>query len=195
MRAAATGRIGPNALLQLAPVLEREGGVRLREAIFAAGGVQGLPGLDTMIPEGPVAAVHQALRARLPDRAAVLAAEAGRRTAGYILANRIPKPAQTLLRHLPRALSAPLLARAIARNAWTFAGSGTFRVVSTRPMLFEIEGNPVVRGETSATPVCHWHSAVFAGLFAALIDPRAEVAETACCACGDPSCRFQVTFG
>lgn len=192
---AAAGRIGPNALLQLAPVLERAGGVGLREAIFAAGGVQGLPGLDAMIPEGPVAAVHQALRARLPDRAAELAAEAGGRTADYILANRIPKPAQTLLRHLPRALSGPLLARAIAANAWTFAGSGGFRVVSTRPMVFQITDNPVVRGEQAATPVCHWHAAVFAGLFAALVDPRVQVTETACCACGAPACRFEVTLG
>jgi divinyl protochlorophyllide a 8-vinyl-reductase len=191
---AAAGRIGPNALLQLAPVLERAGGVGLRETIFAAGGVQGLPGLDAMIPEGPVAAVHQALRARLPDRAAALAAEAGARTADYILANRIPKPAQTLLRVLPRALSAPLLAKAIARNAWTFAGSGGFRVVSTRPMVFAIADNPVVRGEVAGTPVCHWHSAVFRGLFAALVDPGTQVTETACCACGAPACRFEVTF-
>ena len=194
MRAAAAGRIGPNALLQLVPVLEHAGGVGLREAIFAAGGVRGLPGLDAMIPEGPVAAVHQALRARLPDRAAELATEAGARTADYILANRIPKPAQTLLRMLPRALSAPLLAEAIARNAWTFAGSGGFRVVSTRPMVFAISDNPVVRGEVAATPVCHWHSAVFAGLFAALVDPRTQVAETACCACGAPACRFEVRW-
>ncbi len=191
---AAAGRIGPNALLQLAQVLERAGGVGLREAVFAAGGVQGLPALDAMIPEGPVAAVHQALRARLPDRAAALSDEAGARTADYILAHRIPKPAQTLLRLLPPSLSAPLLAQAISRNAWTFAGSGAFRVVTTRPMVFAIADNPVVRGEVSGTPVCHWHAAVFRGLFAALVDPRARVAETACCACGAPACRFEVRW-
>jgi divinyl protochlorophyllide a 8-vinyl-reductase len=61
-------------------------------------------------------------------------------------------------------------------------------------MLFEIADNPVVRGETAATPVCHWHSAVFAGLFAALVDPHTQVIETACCACGAPACRFEVRW-
>lgn len=191
---AAAGQIGPNALLQLIPVLDRACGPALCEVILSAGGLAVVPD-DRMIPEGPVAAVHQALRARLPDRAAELAAEAGARTADYILANRIPKPAQTLLRHLPGALSAPLLAKAIARNAWTFAGSGGFRVVSTRPMVFEIADNPVVRGEVADHPVCHWHAAVFRGLFAALVDPHTQVTETACCACGAPGCRFEVTFG
>jgi bacteriochlorophyll 4-vinyl reductase len=80
--------------------------------------------------------------------------------------------------------------QAIARNAWTFAGSGTFRILSRRPLVFGIAGNPVVRGEVAARPICDWHVAVFERLFADLVDPDVTVTETACCACGAPECRF-----
>lgn len=194
MTARAEGRIGPNALLQLIPVLDRVMGAPDRLRLFARAGVDALP-TDRMIDEIPVAQVHCAVRARLPDQAPALMQEAGQATADYILAHRIPMPAQRLLRALPRGLAAPLLARAIARHAWTFAGSGQFRIVSVRPMVFEIADNPVIRGEASARPVCDWHVAVFRRLFAALADPRVTVTETACCACGGPACRFVLRFG
>jgi divinyl protochlorophyllide a 8-vinyl-reductase len=120
-----------------------------------------------------------------------------------------------VLKALPPWASGPLLTRAIVRNAWTFAGSGRFSVgaamaateqgVSHPPhppwgifskkkqvAVFEIADNPLVRGEDSATPVCHWHAAVFRRLFAALVDPAVAVRETACCACGDAACRFEI---
>jgi divinyl protochlorophyllide a 8-vinyl-reductase len=156
----AGGWIGPNALLQLIPVLDRALGAPDRLRLFARAGAGAVPS-DRMIPEGPVAQVHRAVRACLPDQAPALMQEAGRGTADYILAHRIPKAAQRLLRALPRRLSASLLARAIARNAWTFAGSGQFRIVSWHPMVFEIADNPVIRGEAAPYPVCDWHVAVF----------------------------------
>ena len=189
MTAPAEGRIGPNALLQLVPVLEAAIGARLTAQLFAQAGVDRVP-QDAMIAEGPVALVHQSIRARLPDRAPALLRQAGLGTGDYILAHRIPKVAQRLLRLLPRRVAARLLARAIARNAWTFAGSGQFRIVSVRPMVFEIADNPVIRGEAALHPVCDWHVAVFQRLFAALVDPQATLTETACCACGAPACRF-----
>ena len=189
----AGGRIGPNALLQLIPVLDRALGAPDRLRLFARAGAGAVPS-DRMIPEGPVAQVHRAVRACLPDQAPALMQEAGRGTADYILAHRIPKAAQRLLRALPRRLSASLLARAIARNAWTFAGSGQFRIVSWHPMVFEIADNPVIRGEAAPYPVCDWHVAVFRRLFAALVDPGVTVTETACCACGAPACRFVLHF-
>lgn len=192
---AAAGRIGPNALLQLAGALERSGGAALRERVLAAGGVAGLPRDDAMIDEAPVAQVHQALRRLVPDQAPGLAREAGLRTADYILEHRIPVTAQWVLRHLPDRVAARLLAGAIARNAWTFAGSGAFRVVQARPMVFELADNPVVRGERAGAPVCQWHAAVFERLFAALVDPGVTVRETACCACGAPACRFEIGLG
>jgi bacteriochlorophyll 4-vinyl reductase len=38
-------------------------------------------------------------------------------------------------------------------------------------VVFEIADNPVVRGEHSETPLCHWHAAVFERLFSALCGP------------------------
>jgi divinyl protochlorophyllide a 8-vinyl-reductase len=189
----AAGRIGPNALLQLIPVLDAAVGPPVTAQIMAQGGVTTVPD-DRMIAEGPVALIHHAVRARLPDQAPALLREAGLRTGDYILAHRIPSFAQTLLRHLPRALAAQLLAQAIAKNAWTFAGSGRFTIAMRRPLVFQIAANPIVRGETAAGPICHWHVAVFERLFAALVDPHAQVTETECCACGALACRFALRF-
>ena len=193
MTAHAEGRIGPNALLQLIPVLEAAIGARLTAQLFAQAGVDRVPH-DAMIAEGPVALVHQSIRARLPDCAPALLRQAGLRTGDYILAHRIPGAAQRLLRALPRGLAAKLLAQAIARNAWTFAGSGRFSILSRRPLVFGIAGNPVVRGETAPHPICDWHVAVFERLFAELVDPKVTVTETACCACGAPACQFELRF-
>ena len=148
-----------------------------------------------MMDEGPAAAMHQALRRDLPDRAAALARAAGLATGDYILAHRIPKPAQALLRRLPVPVAAWLLTRAIAQHSWTFAGSGRFEVLSTRPLSFRILDNPVVRGERADGPICHWHAAVFERLFATLVHPGYRAVETACCATGAPACVFEITRG
>lgn len=187
------GLIGPNALLQLAPVLDRAGGPALRARIFAAGGVSEMPSGDGLMPEGPAARVHQAVRAQLPDIAAAVAREAGRRTGLYILRNRIPPAVRSLLRTLPPGLSARLLSRAIARHAWTFAGSGRFRAAG--PWSFEIVDNPIVAGEVAETPVCHWHAAVFETLYRQLVGRRLRCTEVACRAAGATACRFEMTGG
>lgn len=182
------GLIGPNAILQLLPVLERAGGVPFRDKVMAAAGVFEPPSDDGMMPEGPAARIHQALRSIEPEMAPSLAWAAGERTAHYIMARRIPKPAQVLLRVLPAALAGPILSKAIAQHAWTFVGSGEFAVAG--PLVFEIKDNPIVRGEVSETPLCHWHAAVFETLFRSLVDPRLRCAEQCCCAMGAPACRF-----
>lgn len=189
----ASGLIGPNAILQLLPVLERAGGTAFRDQVMAAAGVFERPGEEGMIPEGPAARIHQALRSLEPEMAPSLAWEAGERTARYILARRIPKPAQRVLRILPAALAGPILSRAIARHAWTFAGSGEFAVVG--PLTFAIRDNPIVRGEVSETPLCHWHAAVFEMLFRTLVDPQLRCVEQSCCAMGAPACRFVLKRG
>lgn len=192
-RAGGTGLIGPNAILQLVPVIELAGGRELRDEIFAAAGVFDMPTGDHMISEAPAARVHQALRAQVPDLAAALAWEAGKRTADYILANRIPKPVQWVLKALPWRISARVLATAIKKNAWTFAGSGTFRVVS--PFLFELAHNPIVAGEHSDTPLCHWHAAVFERLYQVLVHPHMICRETHCMAQGSGACQFELYPG
>ncbi|MDE3080625.1 MAG: bacteriochlorophyll 4-vinyl reductase [Paracoccaceae bacterium] len=187
------GLIGPNALLQLAPVLDAALGPDARRRIFAVGGYDGLPAAFGMIPEAGVAGIHQAVRG-LPQARTLLAA-AGGLTGDYILAHRIPPVAQRILRALPARIAVPLLTRAIARHSWTFAGSGRFRVVSRWPAVVEIADNPLTRSEESVAPLCIWHAAVFRRLYAALALQGARVTEVACCACGDPACRFEITRG
>ncbi|MFA8385210.1 MAG: bacteriochlorophyll 4-vinyl reductase [Pelagibaca sp.] len=186
--------IGPNAILQLLAPLDRAFGPARTAQLLAEAGLRDVPDGTRMIPETDAAQLHQLLRRKAPDLAAELAAEAGRGTADYILAHRIPKPVQTLLKLLPARLAARVLSAAIAKHAWTFAGSGTFRVVS--PWCFEIAQNPIVRGETSATPLCHWHAAVFERLYRVLVHPAATCRETACCASSAAGlCRFDITSG
>ena len=188
-------RIGPNALTQLLPVLERAGGAELRERLLALAGVTALPDMGGLIDEAPVARLHQAMRAEVPELAPALGWEAGARTADYILAHRIPAPVQAVLKRLPAGVAGPVLSQAIARNAWTFAGSGRFEVVRGWPAVLLIHDNPVVRGERAEAPICHWHAGVFERLYRVLVTDRARVQEVACCACGAPACRFEVRAG
>jgi bacteriochlorophyll 4-vinyl reductase len=121
----ATAKIGPNAILQLVPVLEDAAGADMAKHLLAMAGVFELPDPAAgLMDEAPAARLHQALRTEMPEVAPMLAREAGWRTADYILAHRIPKKAQTLLKLMPARLSAPILARAVAKHAWTFCGSG-----------------------------------------------------------------------
>jgi divinyl protochlorophyllide a 8-vinyl-reductase len=186
------GRIGPNAILQLVDVLERRGEVELCRAVLAEAGVE-RPARDAgMLPETDCAAVHQALR-RLSPEAEALLAEAGSATGTYILAHRIPKAAQALLRLLPGMLATPVLTKAIAKHSWTFAGSGEFCVASSRPLVLAVARNPLVAGWRADRPQCIWHVSVFERLYGRLVLPQVSVRETACCACGDPACRFEVS--
>ncbi len=194
--AAPVARIGPNAVIQLVPAAQAQLGRAGAAALFAAAGVPSW--LDhppeEMTDERPVAALHQALRRLHPAEAPGIAAAAGRLTGLYILANRIPGPAKAILKVLPAPLAARALSGAIARHAWTFAGSGAFRVVPGRPVVATIADNPVVRGERADEPICAWHAAVFTTLFAALVHPRAVARETACCAAGASACRFEIDW-
>lgn len=185
------GVIGPNAILQLVPVLERAGGPGMVRHLMDVAGVRALPDGSQMIPETQAGALHRALRAEYPDQAPALAAEAGRLTAEYILAHRIPRPAQRILRVLPARMAAPLLSRAIASHAWTFAGSGAFHARS--PWRFQITANPVIRGEHSTAPLCSWHAAVFQGLYRALVAPDCTCEEIRCAAQGGgDTCSFSI---
>lgn len=185
------GRIGPNAILQLACVLERRGEGELLSAVLAEARVARPPRDAGMLPEGDCAAVHQALRRLAPGAEGVLE-EAGLATGDYILAHRIPKMAQGVLRMLPGGLAAPVLTRAIARHSWTFAGTGEFRVDSSRPLVVSVARNPLVAGWQAEVPQCIWHAAVFRRLYGRLVWPSVTVREVACCACGDPACRFTI---
>ena len=182
-------RIGPNAILQLIPVLDGAIGPVRRAALFVQAGVAVPPPDAGMLPQQDVIRLHRALALHLPDQSAQLSRAAGLATADYILANRIPAPARALIRALPAPLGARLLATAIAKHAWSFAGSGRFHILSQRPLTVSITANPLAVGSGSA-PSCHWHAAVFRRLFQVLVWPAVTVTETTCCACGDAACRF-----
>ncbi|MBK5947605.1 bacteriochlorophyll 4-vinyl reductase [Rhodobacter veldkampii DSM 11550] len=186
-------RIGPNAILQLIPVLDRAVGRTARDALFAQAGVAVPPPDAGMLPETDIARLHHTLRQTMPDQAAQLAREAGLATGDYILANRIPALAQKVIRLLPKGLGSRILSGAIAKHSWTFAGSGDFTIVSLTPLTFEIAANPVVALDRAEAPICDWHAAVFERLFTTLIWRQGvTVTETACCARGDRACRFEL---
>ncbi len=186
------GLIGPNAILQLLPILDRLGGSERRKQILARAGIFDVPDGTSMIPETQAARLHRQMRIEEPEMAPVFAREAGTRTADYILQNRIPAPAQWMLKTLPATPAAMLLARAIAKNAWTFVGSGKLTVVNA--WAFSIEKNPLVTGETSHVCLCDWHTGVFSRLYQVLVCPSATCHEVRCCAQStDGSCHFEIT--
>lgn len=187
-------RIGPNAVLQLAPAMDRITGEAARRALFAPLGFDPLPDADAMIDERPVAALHRGLRRAHPECATRIATAAGTATGDYILNHRIPHAARNLLRTLPAVLAAPLLTRAILAHGWTFCGSGRLTAHGRHPVTFTLENNPIPRPGESAVPVCHWHAACFLRLFRRLVHPRSQVTETACCASGDRACRFAISW-
>jgi divinyl protochlorophyllide a 8-vinyl-reductase len=173
------------------PVLDGYAGVQKRAQILKRAGIFALPDGTKMIPEGEAARLHQQLRREEPGKAARLAEEAGRLTAEYILAHRIPKPVQWLLKALPAGLAARLLAKAIEKHAWTFVGSGRFRIIDA--WTFEIENNPLICGEASDHCLCHWHAGVFARLYQELVSPTCQCEETCCGAVtGGGVCRFEL---
>lgn len=190
MTSAATSaaRIGPNAILQAVAVLDRVAGPAARARVMARAGVP-MPTGSEMIPEGEAVAMHLALRAELPLQADELLRQAGQATGDYILRHRIPALAQRLIRWMPAPLAARVLAAAIGKHAWTFAGSGSFAVQSGNPLVFLIRDNPL--RDPDGHP-CLWHAAVFQRLFCALVWPEAQVRETDCQAQGAEVCRFEI---
>jgi divinyl protochlorophyllide a 8-vinyl-reductase len=195
--AAATGRIGPNAILRVDEALALGPWAAWRWPVFERAGLPHhlLDPPQHMVPQDEVRRLHLALRETLgPADAATVAADAGRRTAAYLLAHRIPKPVQALLKRLPASLASRVLLAAISRNAWTFVGSGQFTARAGRPVRLEILHNPLCRGVKAEAPACDFYAATFQTLFQALVQPRAEVREVECEACGGSACRFEIRW-
>jgi divinyl protochlorophyllide a 8-vinyl-reductase len=191
------GRIGPNAITRVAQVLERRFGRATAAELFTLAGLstylQAPP--QQMVDEDEARRLHVLLRSRLGARdAAEVSREAGVATAEYLLAHRIPKPVQRLLRALPAALACRVLLVAIRRHAWTFAGSGHFEAEAGSPALLTIRDNPLCRGQVSDVPVCDYYAATFEHLFRRLVHRDTRVTELSCEARGDDACRFELRW-
>jgi divinyl protochlorophyllide a 8-vinyl-reductase len=185
-------KVGPNAILQSREALEALGGPALAQELFAKAGLSHLldePPAD-MIAQDVAARLHRCIADTLPPQEALsVARDAGARTGRYILAHRIPKPAQAVLRLMPAPLSGRMLLKAIRAHAWTFAGSGAVMTPKGRGLALEIADNPL------ALPGCPWHVAVFEVLFRTLVHPRMQVIHDCCCAQGGACCRFEFRRG
>lgn len=186
---APAGVVGPNAVIQVGGALIDALGIDRARSVFAEAGIPRL--LDhppeRMIDQAIAASLLTGLWQTLPSTTAcAIAAEAGRRTADYVITHRIPRVARWLLAAAPPRLAAPLLLTAIRRNAWTFAGSGDCTVHRSPHMSIEISDNPL------AMPGCVWHRAVFERLFHRLVAHDTGVRHTACCSRGAEFCRFEI---
>lgn len=193
--AAHQGRIGPNAVIRLVEAIDAVEGRSVTMRLFGLAGLENYVGQPptAMVREEEVTALHRELRRSLsPERAASVSWIAGQRTADYLLAHRIPKPVQRLLKLLPRRLSAIILLKSIGRHAWTFAGSSRFSWTAGRIVTLEFEDCPLCRGGSQSTPCCQYYAAVFERLFRELIDGSATVTETECTAAGADACRFEI---
>jgi divinyl protochlorophyllide a 8-vinyl-reductase len=187
-------QIGPNSLIQTGQALAALFGDGTARRIFDRAGIghryADPPG--TMLDEREPQRLFAVLCDTLSDEDATrVLAEAGHRTGHYLLANRIPKPARRLLPHLPTAITARLLVRAISAHAWTFAGSGRLsgEVRGWRQPIIHlaIKANPL------ATPGCPWHGAVFERLFSTLTGTRITVLHPRCQAKGNDCCKWTIT--
>lgn len=190
------GTIGPNAIIRVAEALPAIAGEALTRRVFERASLARYLRTppDAMVPEEEVRRLHAAMRAVLgAECAAAAARDAGRRTAAYLLAHRIPKPAQRLMRVLPAPLAAGVLLAAIRRNAWTFVGSGQFEARAARPCSITIRDNPLCRGVRTSQPACDFYTAVFEQLFVQLVHPATRVREVSCAARGDSACRFTIS--
>ncbi len=190
------GVIGPNSIIQLVAVLRERLGDEAAEMILARATGRTLDHLPhAMVDERePNRLVRELVGSVGMDEARGYLRDAGRRTADYLLANRIPPPAQWVMRLLPRRHGRRLLIAAMARHAWTFAGSGRFTVHAGEPPMLEITGCPMCRGFHHApAPMCDYYAATFERLLQVIVDPATRVIEVACEAAGGDACRFTVS--
>lgn len=179
--------VGPNAIIQTARAIQAVKDLATVHQVFETAGLARYltSPPSRMVPEDDAMVLFDAVRRQLsaPEADAVLA-DAGRRTARYIIAHRIPRPIAHLLRLVPSEVGARILIKAIERHAWTFAGSGSVRIQRGRSVALSITDNPL------ATPGCPWHTATLQELFRGLVSRPTRVYHSACCARGDSLCRF-----
>jgi divinyl protochlorophyllide a 8-vinyl-reductase len=193
----AEARIGPNAIIRVGEALVAMQGRGVAADVFAAAGLSEAlrDPPQTMVPEIQVTRLHGVMRGLLGIEAARrVGAEAGRRTAHYLLGHRVPRPLVLLLPRLPAWLSARVLLRAVSKHSWTFAGSAGFSAHAARPVEIGLAGCAICRGAHEPGPLCDYYGETLAGLFRALVSRDCLAVQTSCAAAGASACRFELAW-
>ncbi len=198
-QAFAPARIGPNAILRVTEVVgERDGRDAVAALLWSAGLERYVSAAPSgMVDERDVVRLHGALRAlHGVEQARAIAREAGLRTGDYLLAHRIPRAVQLLLRVLPAPAASRILLDAMRRHAWTFAGSASFTAAPRRGGVLPLALThcPLCREASAAQPLCDYYAGTFERLYRRLVSCTASVVETHCEAQGAPACRFEVRW-
>lgn len=174
-----TARIGPNAIIQTVYALQHTYGTAAtahllhhspHPAVRALN--QRLP--EAMVPEDLFHTLVGELEHQLGHTAtASILERAGQHTADYLLAHRIPKPFQWVVRQLPPRAALALFLAAIKQHAWTFAGSGSFttrNILSRSTPQLTLTLPPMAR-----PPVAAFYAGTFGRLFQSLISPTCRL--------------------
>lgn len=193
--AGVAGRIGPNAILQTVAVIRDRFGDAAAARVIA-GTPWRLDRLPTeMVPEEDVLSVVHATMRQFGDAEAHRVMDAaGVATAHYLLANRIPRIAQVVMKLAPPSVALRILLTAIQRNSWTFAGSARFVVRHGTPTVVEFHDCAMCRGLHSSGAECQFYAATFRELLTLLVSARTQVVESSCMATGESCCRFALTI-
>jgi divinyl protochlorophyllide a 8-vinyl-reductase len=189
-------RIGPNSLIQTVQALEEiYGKAGCFEVLLRGKQFQLLKELPSeMVDEQQFMVLAQMLFSQLGVTAATkVLKRSGQLTGDYLLANRIPKPVQILFKFMPPFLRLRLLLSAIGKNAWTFAGSGTYSFILGKAPVIVLKNCITAKLAPNATePVCSYYTGTFERLLQALVSPAITVQEQECLAIGYEQCTFSI---
>lgn len=191
------GRVGPNAIIRVFEALETRHGRDEVESLFRYAGLSRYLGAlpEAMVDEQEAIDLQRALREKLGiEEARAVSRDAGSRTGDYLLARRIPRPAQAILSILPAKLASRTLLKAIQGNAWTFVGTGVFEADPSFPPRLKITDSPLCRGAQADQPLCDFYAGTFERLYRRLVHPGTVVTEVACHANGAPNCVFEARW-
>ena len=190
-------QIGPNSIIQtVAAAREQYGDEAVTAWLRRTGRAHLLEAMpDHMLPESEFGALIDDLRQWLGISAAMqVLARSGDLTANYVATNRVPGFIRLLLPRLPVGFALRMFLPAIARHAWTFAGSGRFGYTLQPVWRLTLADSVEARGVQAHEPVCAYYRAAFEGLLRRVVCDRLRVEEVACRAMGAVQCEFHVSL-
>jgi divinyl protochlorophyllide a 8-vinyl-reductase len=185
-----SARIGPNSIIQTYNALSIRFGEEHARLIFKnAGHDRYLNNMPTaMVNEAEFHALVRAIWEEVGEHdTSEILKDAGQRTAAYLLKHRIPGLFQSLVKLLPKRMGMKLLFFAISKNAWTFAGSGTFSFKIRDLIQIHVKVS-----FPSKPVVAYFYGGTFYGLLHTLIDPNVDVAISKCLKKDEIDCFYNV---